>query len=301
MAAAELAGPLEMLPRVDFCCAYGSFLLPNSETQNLERNKNHYSSFMARLGPRAISFVADRVGVGVHFNPFVTWRDKMIKYGVVRMQDLVMDVLTWNRFYLSGRLQKPVEILVDEYDIRKLNAVNLRAAISAALLLSEPEFSEEELYMKICGLSYSGDLRMLFAEDKNKVKKIVRGKWGKFQEMYRPCLNEHLEEGLLESTGRSEGVFKQDCGLAATRQLFLSLPKSAQGWLGKTDPGEVQITRREMAGSSTRNALRRLVMVSSARQALSGLLAAGGANAARYLGRKIEKAWRSRGTSNSLK
>jgi Phosphatidate cytidylyltransferase, mitochondrial len=31
-----------------------------------------------------------------------------IKYGVVRMHDLAMDVLSWNRFYLSGRLQKPV-------------------------------------------------------------------------------------------------------------------------------------------------------------------------------------------------
>lgn len=33
----------------------------------------------------------------------------MIKYGVVRMQDLARDVLTWDRFYLSGRLQKPVK------------------------------------------------------------------------------------------------------------------------------------------------------------------------------------------------
>jgi hypothetical protein len=31
-----------------------------------------------------------------------------IKYGVVRMKDLAMDALTWDRFYLSGRLQKPV-------------------------------------------------------------------------------------------------------------------------------------------------------------------------------------------------
>lgn len=28
---------------------------------------------------------------------------------------------------------------------------------------------QEELYAKICSLSYMGDLRMLFAEDRNKV------------------------------------------------------------------------------------------------------------------------------------
>lgn len=32
----------------------------------------------------------------------------MLKYGVVRMDDLVQDIQQWDRFYLSGRLQKPV-------------------------------------------------------------------------------------------------------------------------------------------------------------------------------------------------
>lgn len=33
---------------------------------------------------------------------------RMIKYGVVQMHDLVQDLLKWESFYLSGRLQKPV-------------------------------------------------------------------------------------------------------------------------------------------------------------------------------------------------
>lgn len=32
----------------------------------------------------------------------------MYKYGVVQTDDLVQDMLNWERFYLSGRLQKPV-------------------------------------------------------------------------------------------------------------------------------------------------------------------------------------------------
>jgi hypothetical protein len=36
---------------------------------------------------------------------------QMLKYGVVRMHDLVQDVLHWERFYLCGRLQKPVRLV----------------------------------------------------------------------------------------------------------------------------------------------------------------------------------------------
>ncbi|GKV13764.1 hypothetical protein SLEP1_g24745 [Rubroshorea leprosula] len=39
--------------------------------------------------------------------------------------------------------------------------------------------------------------------------------------------------------------------------------------------------------------LRRTVMISSARQAISGLLTVGSIKAARYLGNKMQKAWRS--------
>ncbi|KAL8492890.1 hypothetical protein ACS0TY_024183 [Phlomoides rotata] len=45
---------------------------------------------------------------------------------------------------------------------------NMQATTSAALLLLPSKFCEEELYAKVCSLSYMDDLRMLFAEDKNK-------------------------------------------------------------------------------------------------------------------------------------
>ncbi|KAL8514603.1 hypothetical protein ACS0TY_013626 [Phlomoides rotata] len=65
-----------------------------------------------------------------------------------------------------GNMQ--VNVLVDNLEIEKLNSINLKAATSAALLLFPSKFCEEELYAKVRSLSYMGDLRMLFAEDKNK-------------------------------------------------------------------------------------------------------------------------------------
>lgn len=56
---------------------------------------------------------------------------------------------------------------------------------------------------------------------------------------------------------------------------------------------EVVIGSREEAARSMQKIIRRTVMVSSARQAVSGFLAAGGINATRYLANKVRKAWKS--------
>ncbi|XP_059439626.1 uncharacterized protein LOC132172194 isoform X1 [Corylus avellana] len=251
---AELESFLKVLPPVDFCCVYGSALHPNNHekstmvdyilgvsdpeqwhSQNLKMNKRHYASWLAHLGgARMITQIADEIGVGVHFNPFVSWNDKMFKYGIVRMHDLVQDILNWERFYLSGRLQKPVHILVDNLDLENVNSSNLRAAISAALLLLPPKFTEEDLYAKICSLSYMGDLRMLFAEDKNKVKKIVQGQFDLFQSRYKSFLEEYEAKELLRLTsyGSRQTNISQDCGLSVARHLVNTLPPMVRSQMG---------------------------------------------------------------------
>ncbi|KAL5578063.1 hypothetical protein UlMin_019762, partial [Ulmus minor] len=251
---AELESFLKVLPPVDFCCVYGAALLPNNRdkskmvdyilgvsnplewhAQNLKLNRDHYASWMVHLGgARLITEVADRIGVGVHFNPYVIWSNKMYKYGVVRMDDLVRDVLYWESFYLSGRLQKPVRILVDNLDLENVNSVNLRAAVSAALLLLPMKFSEEDLYAKICSLSYMGDLRMLFAEDRNKVQKIIGGQFDLFKSMYKPFLEEYEAKEFLTSSSsqnHKENI-SQDCSLQVTQTLVSYLPPTVKRRMG---------------------------------------------------------------------
>jgi len=50
---------------------------------------------------------------------------------------------------------------------------------------------------------------------------------------------------------------------------------------------------REGAANCLQRILRRRVMISSARQAVSGVLAVGAVNASRYLAKKVSKAWKS--------
>ncbi|KAK2976963.1 hypothetical protein RJ640_000968 [Escallonia rubra] len=275
---------LEILPPVEFCCTYGSSLHPN--------NSNKSSMVDYILG------VSDPL----------QWHSQMYKYGVVRMHNLVEDVLNWESFYLSGRLQKPVRVLVDDLDIECVNSVNLRGATSAALLLMPSKFTEEDLYAKICSLSYMGDLRMLFAEDKNKVKKIVQGQFDLFQTMYKPFLEEYATNDLLRFSS-SEGHqvnLSQDCGLSAASSLVSTLPSKVRKkmgmWLGEKEKlnetgrviREVVINSKEEAAECMRKVLRKRVMFSSARQAVAGLMTVGAVHGVRYLASKMQKAWKSR-------
>ncbi|KAK4254621.1 hypothetical protein QN277_009977 [Acacia crassicarpa] len=323
----EFRSFLKILPPVEFACVYGSSLHPNNQDQstmtdfilgvsdpylwhyeNLELNRNHYASWVVHLGgARLVTEVADKIGVGVHFNPFVSWNRKMFKYGVVQIDDLLRDVLCWDRFYLSGRFQKPIHIVIDNLDIANDNSANLRAAISAALLFLPSEFTEEDLYSKVCSLSYMGDLRMLFAEDKNKVKKIVTGQFDLFHSMYKPFLEEYEAKKLLRLSSNADRRIQvfQDCNLSAASSLVSFLPPAIRNQMGmklreKTKISETGKIMRDVAFSSREEAakclqgiLRRRVMISSARQAVSGLLTSGGVNASRYLAKKICKAWKS--------
>ncbi|KAL4559629.1 hypothetical protein LXL04_031772 [Taraxacum kok-saghyz] len=319
----SLGSLLKTLPPVDFCCVYGSSLHPNNHdkssmedyilgvsnpqqwhSENLKMNRNHYASWMASLGgAKLITKVADHIGVGVHFNPFVSWNDKMYKYGVVHMDNLVQDISNWERFYLSGRLQKPVRIVVDNMEIEKVNLVNLRAASSAALLLLPPKFTERELYAKICSLSYTGDLRMLFAEDKNKVKKIVDGQFELFRNMYKPLVEEYATNQLLRlsSCGDYSMNISQDCSLCATSSIVSYLPESFRSQMGmglaewKTDQtsSKITVSSREEAALRMQKVLRRKVMISSARQAVAGFITVGAVHGIKYLGKKMQKAWKS--------
>ncbi|ONI11653.1 hypothetical protein PRUPE_4G118500 [Prunus persica] len=303
---AQLQSFLKTLPPVEFCCVYGSSLHPNNpgsakstmvdcilgvsnpqqwHSENLTLNNDHYAAWMVLLGGARLMF----------------------KYGVVRMHDLVQDILNWERFYLSGRLQKPVHVLLDNLDVTNVNSVNLRAAMSAALLLLPSKFTEEELYAKICSLSYMGDLRMLFAEDRNKVKKIVQGQFELFRSMYKPFIEEYETKELLRRSisGNTQPIISQDGGLSAAQSLVSSLPPMVRSQMAMKlgekkvlcDSGrviqEIVIGSKDEAAKCMQTILQRKVMVSSARQAVSGLLAAGGITAMRYVGAKMSKAWKS--------
>lgn len=137
--------------------------------RNLKINRHHYS-FMKYFGSRAITHLQEKYGAGIYFNTLVPFEDRLIKYGVISTDRLITDLLDWDTLYVSGRLHKPVKLLVlpRRQELVAAMQVNLQSAVHAALLLMPENFCEEALYITIAGLSYSGDFRMSIGEDHNK-------------------------------------------------------------------------------------------------------------------------------------
>jgi len=156
---------------------------------NLTQHRDHYSA-LGSLGSGATSWVQDRIGAGVYFNPYVTVNGTLIKYGVVNLDTLCTDLSEWTTLYLAGRLHKPVKILRDDARVRLANQVNLLSALRTALLLLPPEFTEQELYGTIASISYMGDPRMILpTEDPSKVANIVGNNLPHFRRLYSPLID----------------------------------------------------------------------------------------------------------------
>lgn len=176
------------------------FIFGVSHTQhwhslNLTQHPDHYSALQyLPYSSAAISWVQDRLGAGVYFNPYITVNGVMIKYGVVHLDTLAGDLSDWRTLYLAGRLQKPVKILRDDPRIRLANQINLLSALRTALLMLPEKFTERQLYEKIAGLSYMGDPRMVYipglgaSENMTKVSNIVGAQLPGFRQLYVPLI-----------------------------------------------------------------------------------------------------------------
>lgn len=173
------------------------FIFGVSHTQhwhslNLQQHPEHYSGLKnLPYSSAVVSWMQDRWGAGLYYNPYITVNGIMIKYGVVNLDTLARDLTDWDTLYLAGRLQKPVKILRDDPRIRLSNQVNLVSALRTALLMLPEKFSERQLYERITGLSYLGDPRMhslVASEAPSKVSNIVGAQLPGFRQLYVPLI-----------------------------------------------------------------------------------------------------------------
>lgn len=277
------------------------FVVDNPEKwhkDNLYCNSDHYS-FLKKFGSKYVVKIQEQYGARIYFNTLVPFEERLIKYGVIGTEHLLSDLTHWETLYVSGRLHKPVKIIKRPTTANMINAMNanLRSALHAALLQLPETFNEEQLYTKIAYISYSGDFRMKFGEDKSKVSNIVSSNISFFKKLYQPIL---LEMEHLEWDEKNE-IFKQDQN-NVTRFYHLSmLPKCVIEELMKIKSKKcpslypdieefIRLIHTDIdCPSYVGKSIANIVNKSSWSQSVKGLLTAGVTKSAKYSFAKITK------------
>ncbi|KAJ2162084.1 Mitochondrial translocator assembly and maintenance protein 41 [Coemansia sp. RSA 552] len=266
---------------------------------NIGQNRHHYS-LMGTLGSNAVSFVQDRMGAGVYYNPFVEVDGMVIKYGVVSMDTLSSDLLNWDTLYLAGRMQKPTLTLRRDPLMRISKQVNLTHAVRAALLQLPKNFTEEELFRAIAALSFSGDFRMkIGGENPRKVHNIVEAQLPLFKSRYGSII-----EGLPNLEHIGQGLLQQDMSPKARAAMLRKMPNNfydrlvRQGrkagvklppGLGAETVNSEKLVQIERIGEATRKAIESIVAWPALTQSAKGVLSSGIAKTVAYVRAKNNK------------
>ena len=286
------------------------FVVDNSvdwHTENLKHNSSHYS-VLKHLGPNYIAQIQEKFGARIYFNTLVPCEGRLLKYGVIGTESFLNDLFDWETLYISGRLHKPVLTLLKRNGETTLDSAlltNQQNAVHTALLLLSDTFTEEDLFLTITGLSYTGDFRMTVGEDKNKVKNIVKPSIEQFRQIYEPILEheDHLH------WNKSQGILEQSLS-ATSRQHHLNLlPKMLQLGLVNQynkdgryrDVEEVLRNYSSINSECTEvieNCVHGIVRQSSLSQSVKGIFTAGFLKSIRYSASKLRKMWNSQQKSS---
>lgn len=269
---------------------------------NLDKNPTHYSAIQL-LGSNLITKYQEQFAARIYFNTLVPIDEEgiMIKYGIISTKALCEDLLDWRDLYVAGRLHKPVEIIKPPTNIKINNAIdmNLKSAVHAALLLLPEGFTEYELYYTIASLSYTGDFRMTFGENKNKVMNIVRPQLDSFRSLYGPTMKLFNDYILFPGRDNQEIACKQDVSPKVILHHLNSLPKwptrnIVREWnQGKYKQDTEDVLRACAYSSDYRSVVNRsldaIVFQSSAKQSIKNIPTAGIMKSIRYSWNKIQK------------
>lgn len=274
-------------------------------SNNYKRNPGHYS--FVRYFPNNIGLIVDlqeRYGAKIYYNPYVKIGTHSIKYGIIKTDHLIDDLQNWTTLYVAGRLHKPVRFIQDwSHRNKQLGtelSSNKESAIKAGLLQLPETFKRIDLYKTITGLSYAGDFRMWFGENKNKVGNIVNAQFEQFDQLYTPLLKR--KDSIQWDEARK--VFHQDLSPPVVLRNLESLPKNVRNTICRSHSESARsiesniilnsLSKSVICDQVVSCAIASIVRRSSFSQSLKGVLSAGLIKSLKYSQKKILKSIDSR-------
>ena len=221
-----LAKFIEKLPPVEAAVGYGSgitdqagkeaeeglthqldFVLVLSKLfmwhwQNFIKNSEIYP-FMSRIFYLTAPYLY-RLGADISYLPYIKEEDielaiAYIKAGFISQTDLVNDLNNWKNFYMAGRFQKEIYLLITNLELDEAIARNRKSALIIALILLDKENPNMfDLVHEICKLSYYGDELRKRIEDPYKAEKNARGSFEYLSKQYfDDNLYQTTEKGVI--------------------------------------------------------------------------------------------------------
>nr|XP_020461654.1 phosphatidate cytidylyltransferase, mitochondrial isoform X2 [Monopterus albus] len=268
-------------------------------TMNLLQNRKHYS-ILKLLGPTMISSIQNEYGAAAYYNTLVPMDGRLIKYGVISTESLIDDLMHWKTMYIAGRLHKPVKMLVQSENGKLQSALvaNLKSAVMASFLMLPESFTEDELFLQIAGLSYAGDFRMLFGEEKSKVANIVKDNIQHFRTLYSNILQDcpqvvyKPQQGKLEVDKSPEGQFIQLMALPRTLQQRITRLVDPPGKNRDVEEILLQVAQDPDCGTVIQQGVSSIVKSSSITQSVKGIATAGLWKTILYSSKKLMKVWK---------
>lgn len=262
--------------------------------KNLEQFPDHYPI-------KSLSLIRLIQGsYGIYFNPFITLRNRVIKYGVMSTNALLLDLSEWSSLYFAGRLHKPVNFIKDDEKMVKfLNQYNLKNATTlSVLLLENDEFTEWELYEQITRISYLGDFRMYVGgENPNKVQNIVSKQLKQFNKLYEPIIDYFINKKILTVVGTgSTRQFRKNLTINNKITLISTLPLQFRIKLYQKyrDKSIKDIVRDKDLQKNLVLIVRRTIQISSLKQLIRGVFSSGVLKLLKYAFSKMSKFWRAK-------
>ena len=173
---------------------------------------------------------------------------------------------------LSKKLEEIYNRSIDESenisDVQMKDAMllNWDFAVRVALLLlicdklkhgEVQKFTMEDILMKIVSLSYLGDDRMKFGEDKHKTMKIVNGSKDYLLKIYKPILEQYIARNSLENG--NEEVF--ECYVSID-DLMQRLPRNLVRGSNERDGDRLEIAIQESISKITKSSSRKQIIKS---------------------------------------
>lgn len=270
-------------------------------TENYSLNPNHYSGLARSFNAAPLKKAVSKwPRPAVFYNPLITWHDQskqfpsqVFKYGVVSYRHLMQDLLTWSDLYVAGRLHKPVAFVPGfegPADFRSALAANLRSALAFSLLEHDLSVHKEDsLYHSLATISYRGDWRLYFGEDKRKIERIITGEPRRlgFRELYLPLLTsapfaEHFDVAVPADLKEDICINPKRRSTESVEQLLNILPAEFCQLAAGGKGGESSEARYRLAEMPSvarierlRSAAASIVRLASYRQTVLGVFSAG--------------------------